>query len=61
MIETEGQKRAALSSIAYWKASVSAGQQSWLAGEQALGEIMRLHKQIDEFDKRSVSPRLSPA
>ncbi len=55
MIENESQRRAALSWITYWKASVSAGEQSWLAGEQALGEIMRLHQQVAEYEQRSAS------
>ncbi|GAC1522386.1 MAG: hypothetical protein NVS2B16_30210 [Chloroflexota bacterium] len=46
------ERQAALSWIRYWKASAAAGGQSWLGGEQDLEEIMRLHKQIAEYDKR---------
>ncbi|GAC1328531.1 MAG: hypothetical protein NVSMB22_20410 [Chloroflexota bacterium] len=52
MIENDRQRQAALSWIRYWKASAAAGGQSWLGGEQDLEEIMRLHKQIAEYDKR---------
>lgn len=53
MIENEKQRQAALSQIKYWKDSVSAGDQSWLAGEQALAEIMQLHQMVDEYEKRT--------
>jgi hypothetical protein len=54
MIKNERQRRAALNQIAYWKTVTSAGGQSWLAGEQALGEIMTLHKQIAEYERESL-------
>ena len=52
MIETERQRQAALSWIGYWKASVSAGEQSWLGQEEALETIMALHQQIDAYERR---------
>lgn len=52
MIETERQRQAALSWIGYWKASVSAGEQSWLGQEEALETIIALHRQIDAYEKR---------
>jgi hypothetical protein len=55
VIEYESQRHAALSWITYWKASISAGEQSWLAGEQALEEIMKLHRQVDAYERRSAS------
>ncbi len=57
MIENESQRQAALSWIRYWKESVSAGGQSWLAGEQALGEIMQLHQRVNEYEKRMASSK----
>lgn len=56
MIETEHQRQAALSAIRYWKESVSAGEQSWLAHEQALEELMKLHRQVDSYEKRTSEP-----
>jgi hypothetical protein len=56
MIETERERQAALGWIAYWKASVSTGGQSWLAQEQALGEIMKLRQQVDAYEKRVHPP-----
>lgn len=52
-MENEAQRQAALSWMKYWKASVLAGGQSWLAGEQALAEIMVLRQRIDEEEKRT--------
>lgn len=52
MIETERQRQAALSWIRYWKECGSAGEQSWLAQEQALAEIMAPHRQVDAYEKR---------
>ena len=52
MIDTEAQKAAALSWIAYWKRGRAAGDQSWLANEQALGEIMLLQAKIVAYDQR---------
>jgi hypothetical protein len=51
-IETERERQSALSWIRYWKASVSAGEQSWLGQEQALETIMTLHTQVDAYEKR---------
>ena len=59
MIENNSQRRAATSWIAYWKGSVSAGEQSWLGGEQALGEIMGMHQQVDEYDQRVASRQVA--
>jgi hypothetical protein len=52
VIETESQRQAAMSWVRYWRASVSAGQQSWLGQEQAQETLMALHKQVDAYDKR---------
>jgi len=54
-IRNEHQRQAALSWIEYWRTSVRAGDQSWLAGEQALDEIMTLHRGIDAYDRRTAS------
>lgn len=51
MIETESQRKAALSWIRYWKESVSAGQQSWLGQEQALQTIMTLHSNVQAYEE----------
>ena len=53
MIETDRQRQAAASWIQYWKASIAAGEQSWLGQEQAQESIMALHKQVDAYDKRA--------
>lgn len=52
MIESESQRSAAVSRIQYWKASISAGEQSWLGQEQAQKRVMALHEQVDAYDKR---------
>ena len=52
MLETEAQKAAALSWIAYWKRGRAAGDQSWLANEQALSEIMLLRTRIAAYEQR---------
>jgi hypothetical protein len=52
MIENEQQRRAALAEIQYWKTTGLKGDQSWLAGEQARSEIMRLSKQVAEYERR---------
>lgn len=53
MIDTERQRQAAVSWIQYWKASISAGEQSWLGQAQAQETFMALHKQVDAYDKRA--------
>jgi hypothetical protein len=55
MIENDEQRQAALSWLRYWKQSLSSGGQSWLAGEQGLEEIMRLHQGVDEYEKRKAA------
>jgi hypothetical protein len=52
-METERQRRAAVSWIQYWKASISAGEQSWLGQEQAQETVMALHTQVVAYDKRT--------
>lgn len=56
MIETERERQAALGWITYWKESVSAGGQSWLAQEQALENIMKLRREVDAYEKRVRPP-----
>jgi hypothetical protein len=53
MIENEQQRQKALAEIQYWKTTGLKGDQSWLAGEQARGEIMRLRKRVDEYELRT--------
>lgn len=53
MIENEQQRQAALQEIQYWKTNGLKGDQSWLAAEQARSEIMRLSKQVEEFERRA--------
>jgi hypothetical protein len=53
MIKNEQQRRAALAEIQYWKTTGLKGDQSWLAGEQARGEIMRLSRSVDEYERRT--------
>ena len=53
MIETERQRQAAVSWIQYWKASIAAGEQSWLGQEQAQETVMALHTQVDAYDRRA--------
>lgn len=53
MIENESQRQAALSWIAYWKGSLAAGEQSWLGAERARAEIMSLHREVDQYQKRT--------
>jgi hypothetical protein len=52
MIENERQRQAAVDWIAYWKQSLSAGDQSWVAGENAREEVMRLAREVAAFDRR---------
>ncbi|MGH2448401.1 MAG: hypothetical protein ACRDFS_07340 [Chloroflexota bacterium] len=49
MIENQAQKSAALNQIQYWKTQIAG--QSWLGGERARAEIMRLRDEIDVYDK----------
>jgi hypothetical protein len=53
VIENEVQRVATLSWIAYWRKNVSSGDQSWLAGEQARVEIMKLQQSVSEYDRRT--------
>jgi hypothetical protein len=53
VIETESQRQAAVGRIQYWKASISAGEQSWLGQEQAQETFMALHTQVDAYDERA--------
>jgi hypothetical protein len=53
VIENEAQRVATLSWLAYWRKNVSAGDQSWLAGEQARVEIMKLQQSVSEYDQRT--------
>jgi hypothetical protein len=59
MIENEAQRVAALRWLAYWRKTGSSGDQSWLAGEQARVEIMKLHQSVSEYDRRT--GRLEPS
>lgn len=60
MIETERQRQAAAGWIQYWKASIAAGEQSWLGQEQAQETMMALHTQVDAYDKRARREADSP-
>lgn len=53
MIENEAQRVAAVGWLAYWRKNVSSGDQSWLAGEQARVEIMKLQQSVSEYDRRT--------
>lgn len=53
MIESEAQRVAALSWIAYWRKTGASGDQSWLAGEQARVEIMKLQQSVSAYDRRT--------
>jgi hypothetical protein len=56
VIENEAQRVAALDWLSYWSKNVSSGDQSWLAGEQARVEIMRLQGTVNEYDERTTRP-----
>ena len=51
-IENDCQLQAALSSIGYWKASIAAGTQSWLAEEQVQHEIKAWHRRVEDYRRR---------
>ena len=53
MIRNEAQRVAALDWLTYWRKTVSSGDQSWLAGEQARVEIMKLQQSVSEYDQRT--------
>lgn len=57
MIENEAQRVAALNWLAYWRKVGSLGGQSWLAGEQARVEIMKLQQSVSEYDRRTAHPQ----
>ena len=59
MIRNDLQRAAALDWLTYWRKSVSSGDQSWLAGEQARVEIMKLQQSVTEYDQRK-SRALAP-
>lgn len=61
MIETDRQRQAAVSWIQYWKASITAGEQSWFGQEQAQETTAALHKQIDAYDKRARQSQAAPS
>ena len=53
MIETERQRQAAESWLAYWDTSLAAGEQSWVGHEEALETRIRLRTEIDAYDKQA--------
>jgi len=59
VIRNDLQRAAALDWLTYWRKSVSSGDQSWLAGEQARVEIMKLQQSVTEYDQRK-SRALAP-
>jgi len=53
VITSRRRREAAVNGIQYWKAGISAGQQSWLGQEQTQKRVLALHQQVVDFDNRN--------
>jgi hypothetical protein len=60
MIENDGQLRKAQRALEYWRTSMTTGG-SWLGNENARGEIMKLRREIDEYQRRSTAGGTAPS
>lgn len=61
MIENDRQRAAAEKQLEYLHHTLTGPPGSWLGGEQTRAQIMRLRKQVIEYDKQAIAQQFPAA